>query len=238
MTEVVGNMKADLFINFTDKYMTTANPTYCLVYLYGLRYHIAGKLIPDNETIAEALRIMDSDVEKAWNYWRKKGIARSERGIIRLVEFAAEEKAVKKKPTSKEVAQRMVEDPIFAWLCKETEARLGGELSPADASTLHWIYDSTGLSKDVLIVLADYTSQQGKTMRYMEKVALDWSKSGIDTVEKAKLRLESVAPKKDGKKSGKKSKFHNFEQRDIDFGELEDEYFDEILKGMKSDDGQ
>ena len=41
-------MKADLFINFTDKYMTTANPTYCLVYLYGLRYHMAGKLIPDN----------------------------------------------------------------------------------------------------------------------------------------------------------------------------------------------
>jgi len=48
----------------------------------------------------------------------------------------------------------------------------------------------------------------------------------------------AVKAKKDGKKTGKKSKFHNFEQRDIDFGELEDEYFDEILKGMKSDDGQ
>ncbi len=231
-------MKADLFINFTDKYMTMANPTYSLVYLYGLRYHMEGKLIPDNETIAEALRIMDSDVEKAWNYWRKKGIARSERGIIRLVEQVAEEKPVKKKPTSKEVALRMVEDPVFAWLCKETEARLGGDLSPSDVSTLQWIYDTAGLPKEVLIVLADYTAQQGKTMRYMEKVALDWSKSGITTVEKAKLRIESVQPKKEGKKTGKKSKFHNFDQRDIDFGELEDEYFDEILKGMKSDDGK
>lgn len=230
-------MKTDLFISFTDKYMSSANHTYCLVYLYGLRFHMENKLIPDNESIAEALRIMDSDVEKAWNYWRKKGLARSERGIIRIVE-KVDEKATKKKPTSKEVARRMTEDPIFAWLCKETEARLGGELSSSDISTLQWLYDTTGLSKELLILLADHTSSQGKTMRYMEKVALDWSRSGIDTMEKAQMRLESASPKKETKKTGKKSKFHNFEQRETDYSDIEDEYFDEILKGMKSDAGK
>ncbi len=225
-------MKDDLFIKFADKYLSTANHTYCLVYLYGLRFHIENKTIPDNETIAEVLRIMDSDVEKAWNYWRKKGLARSERGIIRLVDN------VKKKPTMSEIARRMTEDPVFAWLCKETEARLGGELSSSDISTLQWIYDTTGLSKDVLIILADYTAEQGKTMRYMEKVALDWSKSGIDTPQKAQMRIESVQKKEESKKTGKKNKFHNFDQRETDYKEIEDEYFEEILKGMKPDGGE
>ncbi|MDD4688211.1 MAG: DnaD domain protein [Eubacteriales bacterium] len=227
-------MKKKQFISFVDKYFSSANQTYCLVYLYGLRFHMEGKMIPDNEAIAEALRIMDSDVEKAWNYWRKKGLAKSEKGIIRLVEMESDDKEVKKIPTMKEAAQKMIQDPVFAWFCKETESRFGGELSSSEISTLQWIYDTTGLSNDVLILLADYTTMQKKTMRYMEKVALDWSKSGIDTVEKANLRLESIG-KKDVKKKSKKDKFHNFEQRTTDYSDIEDEYFEEILKGMKSD---
>lgn len=225
-------MKEDLFITFVDTYLGTANHIYCLVYLYALRFHMQGKTIPDNETIAEVLRIMDSDVEKAWNYWRKKGLARSERGIIRLVDKP------KKKTSISSAAQRMIEDPVFAWLCKETEARLGGELSSSDTATLQWLYDNTGLSKEVLIILADYTASQGKTMRYMEKVALDWSKSGIDTPEKAAMRIESVQKKEESKKTGKKNKFHNFEQRETDYDDIEDEYFEEILKGMKPDGGE
>lgn len=60
-------------------------------------------------------------------------------------------------------------------------------LSNNDVQILAYLYKNLGLSVDLLEYLVEICVQAGKTsMRYMEKIALDWHSKGIDTVDKAK----------------------------------------------------
>jgi hypothetical protein len=63
--------------------MISANATYVKVYLYGLAKGYEGEEDVSNAAIAEALDILETDVSKAWRYWKKVGLVHSEgKGVL------------------------------------------------------------------------------------------------------------------------------------------------------------
>ena len=58
---------------FINHYMPKARGDYVKVYLYGLKCCFSPEgCRTDNPAIAEALRISEEDVVKAWQYWEKR----------------------------------------------------------------------------------------------------------------------------------------------------------------------
>lgn len=60
-------------------------------------------------------------------------------------------------------------------------------LSSTDINTVLYWYESLHFSTDMIEYLVEYCISKGhSSMRYMDKVALGWSESGIDNIEQAK----------------------------------------------------
>lgn len=66
----------------------------------------------------------------------------------------------------------------------------GKTLSPTEASTIIYFYDTLKLPADLIEYLVEYCVSRGhKSIRYIETVALDWAESGIKTVKAAKEQV-------------------------------------------------
>lgn len=95
--------------------------------------------------------------------------------------------------TTEDILQRTKEESCFGDLIKETQRALGRTLSSADMKKLFGIYDYLGMSPDVIMILVNYcveiSTSKGDgrrpNMRYIEKVAFEWTRREINTYEKA-----------------------------------------------------
>ena len=65
------------------------------------------------------------------------------------------------------------------------EKQFGRPLKYEDYNILLGIYDWLKLPEDVISILIQYCANSNYNLRYMEKVAINWSKKNIDTKEKA-----------------------------------------------------
>ena len=69
------------------------------------------------------------------------------------------------------------------------ETYLGKLLSGSELKTLLFIYDELKMSVELMDYLIEYCAgKDKKDLRYIEKVAMDWTDNGIKTVRQAKLR--------------------------------------------------
>lgn len=68
-----------------------------------------------------------------------------------------------------------------------TQKYLGKTLTASETNTILYLYDTINLSADLIEYLIEYcVTNNHKSMRYIEKVALSWASEGIDTIAKAK----------------------------------------------------
>lgn len=113
--------------------------------------------------------------------------------------YAAPEKTV---PNLKVVASRpeytmkdvafFAEEEEFSQLLYIIQKYLGKTLSANEVKTIISFHDWLGLPIDVIELLIEYcVSNDHRNLRYIEKVAIDWADSGINTIEKAKVRTET-----------------------------------------------
>ena len=73
---------------------------------------------------------------------------------------------------------------MLIYIC---EQYLGKTLTPTDTRKILFFYDELKMSVDLIDFLIQYCVGRGhKSMRYIETVAMAWSKEGITTVEMAK----------------------------------------------------
>lgn len=79
------------------------------------------------------------------------------------------------------------ENEEFAQLMYMIQKYLGKTLSPTEAGTIMYLYDSLHFSCDLIAYVVEHCISRGhKSMRYIEKVALDWASAGIDSVDAAR----------------------------------------------------
>lgn len=92
---------------------------------------------------------------------------------------------VKYKPSFIEDKKNNDED--FSNLIFQIETYFARPLTQADYNSILYIYEELSFSSDLLEYLVEYCVTLGKkSCRYIEAVAIDWYKSGIQSVEDAK----------------------------------------------------
>ena len=83
--------------------------------------------------------------------------------------------------------KELKENEDVAQLIYICEKYLGKTLTPTDTRKILFFYDELKMSVDLIDFLIQYCVGRGhKSMRYIETVAMAWSKEGITTVEMAK----------------------------------------------------
>lgn len=186
---------------FVDNYMPEANPTFVKVYLYGLRLCYSADTEVNNKNIADALGILESDVVLAWKYWEEQGVVRMGKGI-EFVDLTLQPKkeTKNKKPQyrAREMAVAIANNADISLIIEHAENIFGKTFSTAETGILYGLYDWLELPPEVILMLLEYcASIEKNNVRYMEKIAIEWSENGIDSIDKAEeyLRLREEKSK-------------------------------------------
>ena len=88
---------------------------------------------------------------------------------------------------SYERMQRLAEDEEFSVLLYAIQQYLGKTFTQIECEKFAFFYDTLGMSGELLEYLAEYCAGGGHTsIRYIEKVALNWYQIGIRTREEAR----------------------------------------------------
>lgn len=192
---------------FIDQYMPKANGEYVKLYLYLLRLHQEGRPF-SLEHAADLFEHTESDIRRALSYWEKQGLiglSKDVKGQISGIsllepsilkfdaspaapsrETAAASEPKKTPLTADRIATLKNQEEIEQLLFIASQY-LGKTLSPTEISNILYFYDTLHFSTDLIEYLIEYCVSKGsKSARYMEKVALEWSKEGVRTVEDAK----------------------------------------------------
>lgn len=193
------NKSVPLPMEFINKYMINANATYVKVYLYGLGKCYEGEEDVSNAAIAEALDILETDVSKAWRYWKKVGLVHSEgKGVLVFDVIGAEivkaetqkelpKEEEKPKATSmKEISKAMEINPKMKETVTMAEQLLKKPLSQREVTSLYSFMQEYSMSQEMVLLLLEYCVTIDKTnFSYIEKVAEGWHGQGINTLSEA-----------------------------------------------------
>jgi DnaD/phage-associated family protein len=201
--------------SFINDFMTGANGEFIKVYLYALCQCYLGNSDLSSEVIARHLDMLESDVLKAWKYWDKVGVITltkpSQAGNVYSIQFQCPSKmgeknqniALPKKRNKKpvyspeEISLYIKNSEEIKLLFRIAEEKLARPLSYNDTNTIFSFYDWLRLPIEAIIMLLEYCVQIGKRdIRYIEKVAVEWSDKGINTVDKIEQHIKEFEDSK------------------------------------------
>lgn len=197
---------------FLDKYMPDANGEFVKIYLYLLRCASTPNVDLSICKIADLMNYTEKDILRALRYWEQIGLLSltydSTKHLtgIRLEEYGEENKppattgpkimnSLKLETSSGPDKPAYSTGDLEKFLAIEeisqllyiVQRYLGKTLSTSETNTLLYFYDVLKFPIDLIEYLIEYcVSKNHKSMRYIEKVAINWSENHIDTVEKAK----------------------------------------------------
>lgn len=162
---------------FIDTYMTTANGEYVKIYLYLMRHLNHPETDLSIGAIADHFDCTEKDVTRALAYWEKLNLISLEHADV---------KPAKKSPSQdalKSLCQREdVRELVFL-----AETYLGRTMSHTDLEYIFCWYDQLQFPPELIEFLMEYTITRGhSSFHYMHKVAEDWHKQGIRTLDAAK----------------------------------------------------
>ncbi len=174
---------------FIDTYMAKANGEYVKVFLMLLRFLQGGEK-PSGRLIAERLDMTERAVMRALAYWEKEGLIRSQADEKQTAATGSSNRKIPEKTalTPADLREKQ-SDKDFSHLKYVTEVYLGHPMTNPELTSLCYIYDELKLPVDMIEYLIEYCVSNHKTsLRYMEKVAIDWHKRGVRTLQQAKAQ--------------------------------------------------
>lgn len=195
---------------FLDKYMPYASGEFVKVYLCLLRIASDPDFDSDKFSlsyIADLLNHTEKDVIRAIKYWEKEQLLAIDYEddipfSIMLLPFPSNDKTPDTAYMTEETAttdiapkrsyntyelNMLKADESVQGIVFVAERYLGKTLTSTELNTIIYIYDELHFSDDLFEYLLDYCiTNEKRSLRYIEKVAISWNKEGINTVEKAK----------------------------------------------------
>ncbi|MBE6794778.1 MAG: DnaD domain protein [Ruminococcaceae bacterium] len=193
-----------------DEHLKIATPAQLKVLLYFLRN--SGKNLTEY-IIGDDLSLSPEDVNDALVFWEQRGLVSISADIIKPAEKTplvtdtatyselsiepSEEPKKPKRPASRPVRpepgyviKRLGSDKELSMLVDEAQQIFGRVISNADVGTLVMLHDTDGLPVDVILMLLNYCVESGKgTMRYIEKLGIEWGNEGINTIALAEDKI-------------------------------------------------
>ncbi|MBQ8550339.1 MAG: DnaD domain protein [Clostridia bacterium] len=178
-----------------DKHIKMAGAVQLKVLLYIFR-NPSAPIVP--EDIAAHLSLPASDIRDSLVFWADAGLLLCDGEKPVAVSTPVKEKLpsvrpAAQKPDRAEVARRGNENAEIAFLLRESEQKLGRTLRQNEASSLVWLYDDEGISLSVLLMVIEFAISDGKSnIGYIERTALDWADSGVETVADAERKIADI----------------------------------------------
>lgn len=147
------------------------------IYLYA---H-AGESLPEAQ-VADATGLSTDELAKAVETLSKQGVITLENGVVKPVPRGKAEKG-RPRYTTDDIEAAVKRNPHIKSMLDLIQERMGALLPFEDVAALFSLYDFVGLPPDVIVMLVEFCLQNGKrSLRYMEKVAVDWATRGITSV--------------------------------------------------------
>jgi len=193
---------------FIDQYMSSANGEFVKLYIYLLRCASAGEELSVS-SIADFFDHTEKDVRRALSYWEKQGIvhlSHDDEGNLTditigsaddTLSHAAPEEAdpvtgeefaiPSKKDMSSSRRKLLKDEEDIQLLIYAAQKYFGRVLTSTELNNILYFYDSLDFSYDLIDYLLEYCASKGNPgAKYMEKVALEWYREGISTVDQAR----------------------------------------------------
>jgi DnaD/phage-associated family protein len=199
--------------------LTTTNPMYTVLYMQGLLNAVKNSTTINIKETATKFNILESDVVSAWQHWQVKRLVHLTFNDNLLVEFIqptekaslqdtvvsndvsniisiseTPKKALFAKPFyhPKELEMYKQSHNIIDQLFKTAEDAMAKPLSSSELSTIYSFYDWLRLPIEVIEALLQHCSENNhRNINYIEKIAIDWSEKGIDTLDKVADNLQN-----------------------------------------------
>lgn len=180
---------------FIDECMAGADGNFVKVYLYLLRH---GGEDVTCASAADALECTEADVRRAAAYWVKEGVLcpwesglPGQKSDGPQVEAPAEGTAERDEAAGRNRADAAKKQPDMTKLVGNQEYQdllyvaqryMKKTFSHTDHMIFANLYQNIGIPAEVLEYLMEYCAQSGhSSMRYAEKIALDWNDRGFRT---------------------------------------------------------
>ena len=191
-------------LEFITDHMTGAHGEYVKVYLYGLAAAAEGREA-DNETIAESLHILVTDVEKAWRYWNDRGLLKVtdegiEYGGEEQEKFRPEENRSDDRPphiSARDIATALKLDPGMKDTISMVEQLMNKPLTQREITCIFNFMDWYGMDRNLVLMLFEYCiSMDKRSFAYIEKVAQSWNRDGINDIKSAEAVIKRANAEK------------------------------------------
>jgi len=186
---------------FLGEYMLDAPGDYVKVYLLALLHAQIGDPI-DSISIAKRLSLSVESVDKAWDYWESKGVARKLQKapttdaytveINNLKEIIFGKCAVDTMGGGADASPINLTDGELSKLLSDIQEECGRLLEAREPETVaSWVSDF-GIAPDVILASYKYCTEKGRSnrYRYVEKILLDWNEKGLKTAAMVMEYLE------------------------------------------------
>ena len=174
-----------------DQDMLDANELQLKVYLYILRNTGAG--IPIQISVmADHFNETEKDITRAVSFWEKRGVFGCCTSAASVYESACAsthpaEKSVALAP-SRGTLKAITSAQDFKELTFVAEAYMGKPLTKSDLEVLAFVKETLNFSNDLIDYLLQYCAERDKkSFKYVQTVAMSWSKEGITTPEDAQV---------------------------------------------------
>lgn len=173
---------------FIDKYMIDARGEFVKVYLLGLKYCMAGEFGVSSQILASTLHLLETDVINAWNYWNEVGVIKmlplDNMGNFNI-QFVDLRESNEENNENINLLQELNKSTTKDML-QDIEKLLGRPLSSKEMNTYIGWQKEFNFPPELILLLIQYSVSKGKTdYRYIEKIAIAWFDSKINTVEEA-----------------------------------------------------
>ena len=185
-----------------DKYILSSNEIQLKVLLWILRN--SSRNIDSNKACND-LKISDEEFKECFLYWHSLGILSLDKNTDTQNDNIYEENHINditkekrfftkyQRPESSHIISRIKESKDISYLIHEAQLILGRPMSSVDSTVLIMLHDNEGLPIDVILMLLQYAVSVGKAhIRYIEKMGMNWANSGIDNIEKAEEKINSM----------------------------------------------
>lgn len=204
---------------FIDQHLAKASGEFVKVYLY-IQRHLKDDAPLTVPNIADSLYMTEAEVNRALYYWKSEGVLIFEeeaaspnqprntgmmpnalsqtRNPGAAMQTASGTgistqpvKVPSKETLSPTVINSRMEEEGISHLAFMADTYLGKPLTQTELNTLFYFYDGLHFPVDLIEYLIEYcVSNNKKSMRYIETVALSWYEQGIDTREKAQEAMK------------------------------------------------
>ncbi len=141
----------------------------------------------DIPAVSEMLKTTPDVILESMKGLEKRKLIKFTSSAVTVLEIKAENNdkpATLKEYTPEEIAE--IKDKNLDEITSFAEKKYGKLLSYKEISVLVGLYHYLGISKEVLMIMIEYTGALGKkTMNYLRTTALSWHENKIDTPKKA-----------------------------------------------------